>query len=521
MKKKLLLVNPANPAHTSYVNQEHIRFITHKHGGWLNASLPTLAALTPPDFQVRIVDESAEPVPFDAQWDLVGVSLKPTLQGRGKEIMQRFRDLGVLVVAGGPSVTVSPERWRPYADVLVIGEAERVWPEFLQDYLAGRYRDEYREKERIDLSLSPVPDYQGMSRASIAKFTGGVVQSSRGCPYRCEYCDGLVYLGKKMRYKPIDTVMEEFEQIYRLGKRNVWLADDDFSANPKRAKEIFRRLRTWNHAKRVPMSIVTSVSVSIADDEEFLELAAEAGVTRFIIGLETCNEESLREVRKFQNIRPDIEGDIRRIHEHGILVCGGCMVGFDHDDLSIFRRQYEFFTRVAIPNVQVYALQAMDGTPVKARMIAEGRYLDPYRDDVDPACETFTIIPKQMTIKQLQQGLYWLLAAFYRWDAFEERYMKYLNNFENSPKKKRLRIPSGPPEREDLGIVGRTIKYVLTGAEPAERRTFLRLVRAAVKSSHPQGLRIAVGSYLLAKNIVETVKVSNPNFMETPYPEAA
>ncbi len=520
MRKKLLLINPANPAHTSYVNQEHIRFLTRKSGGWLNASLPTLAALAPPAFDVRIVDESAEPVPFDAGWDLVGVSLKPTLQERGKEIMRRFRELGVLVVAGGPSVTVSPERWESCADVLVIGEAERVWPKFLQDYLAGRHQAEYREVGRVDLALSPVPDYSGMPMAAIQKFTGGVVQASRGCPFRCEYCDGLVYLGKKMRYKPIERVMEELEQVYRLGKRNVWIADDDFSANPKRSKEIFRRVRDWNREKRVPMGLVTSVSVSIADDEEFLELAAEAGVVRFIIGLETCNEESLREVRKFQNIRPDIEGDIRRIHEHGILVCGGCMVGFDHDDISIFRRQFEFFTRVAIPNVQVYALQAMDGTPVKARMLEQGRYIDPHRDSVGPACETFTIIPKQMTIDQLRQGIYWLLASFYRWEAFEQRLMTYLDNFENSPKKNKLHIPSGPPEAEDVGIAARILKYVLTGADREERRVFYRLVRAALRSSHPQALRVTVGSYLLAKNIVETIKVSNPNFMATPYPEA-
>ena len=302
-KKTILLIFPKNNSRTYDDISGDSKFLMKKPGGMVNVSLATVAALTPAEFAVRIVDENIESIDYNEPYDLVGITGYSTQLHRAHEIAAEFSKRGVLVVCGGPSVSLSPERWRPFADVLIIGEAERIWPQFLTDYLLDSYQREYRETERFDLSISPIPDYGGYSRKSLKKYMMGIVQTSRGCPFDCEFCDVTVYVGRKMRYKPIENVIEEVAQLYKMRKsRFIFLADDNFSAGRSRAKKILIALRDWNWKQRKPVSFITQVSIDAAGDDEFLELAAEAGLTRVFIGIETPNISSLRESNKKQNI---------------------------------------------------------------------------------------------------------------------------------------------------------------------------------------------------------------------------
>jgi len=529
VKKRILLAFVKNPLDTYQKCVAGIQSLTRKEGGFLSSSLGTIAALTPRDFQVTLADENVQPLPFGERFDIVGISAYPTQFDRVREVLAAFRRRGALGVLGGPAVSLNPDRWRDMADVLILGEAERTWPRFLKDYLAGSHHPEYREIEFLDMSAAPMPDYRGLDSRVLRRYVGGVVQTSRGCPYRCEFCSAITLNGRVVRNKPIPAVIAEVQQLYDMGFRVVWLTDENLAVQRDRARQLLQALRDWNRRHRHPMAFAASLSIDTARDDELLELAAAAGVLRVGVGVESVNAESLRETGKLQNLRGDPMEHIRRFHEHGILVQGGCMVGFDHDDLSIFREQYEFFTRAGVPNVFVYPLQALPGSRLKERVVKEGRYIDPndpiqarWRSSPGPhvpsLTNTFTIIPRRMTIEQLQAGAYWLLGRFYDWRAVTERYRVFVEHYERSPLRRRLEIPPVPPDLSDMGIVLRTVRHILVGAGAEERRAFLEMFRIAGRSTHPQRFALAMSVYLSAKSVESSVRSERPDYASIPYP---
>lgn len=518
-RKKILFVYPRSTV-ASFSDLRLISDIVNKRGGWLNAGLPTIAALTPAHFTVKIVDEDVEPIDFTQRYDLVGLSGFASHLCRAEEIAREFSRRGALVVSGGPSVSLSPERWRPFSDVLVIGEAERTWPRFLQDYLAGQHRKEYREEEIVDLSTSPIPDYSGFDRSLVKQYIGGIVQCSRGCPFDCEFCSVTTYLGRKMRYKPVEPIIRELEQLSEMGLRTVFLADDNFSADRKRSKEILRAIRDWNRKQKFPLSLSTQVSLEIAEDEEFLELAAEAGITSLSIGFESINEESLRETGKLHNLRKSMLESVRVIEEHGIMPLGNMIVGFDHDDLSIFQQQFDFFQQGGIPGVAIYILEARDGTALKERMIREGRYLEGagLHDRGVTILTVRSLVPKKMTADQLQQGAFWLISRLHDLDNFSQRLGVFIENYENSPKRKKLSIPRPRPELDGLNMLGRLMKYILVNAPPEEKKAFAKMLDYAAHFSHPQGWSLVLAAFIGVLNVRRMMTNINPDMEGVPYP---
>ena len=524
MKKKILLVIPRN-YEINFINVSSIiKMITRRSGGPVVLSLATIAALTPPEFEVKIVDEDVDPIDFNEVFDIVGIGGFSYILNRAEEIAHEFSKRGALIVCGGSPVTFSPEKWKSFADVIFIGEAERTWPNFLEDYLKGRVKKEYREKERVDLALSPIPDYSGYMPGTMQKYLFGIVQASRGCPYKCEFCSVHEYVGNKMRYKPVQNIIREVEQLYRLGNfRVIMLADDNFSGNRKKAKEILRALRDWNQKKRHPVSFVTQLSIEIAGDEEFLELSAEAGLNRVSVGVETPNKKSLEETNKKQNLLGDMLEYIKRFHEHGILVHSGCIVGFDHDDLTIFKAQNDFFAKSGIPNIQALPLQAPDGSPLKRRMIREGRYID-YETKIranpehQNSLNTFTVIPKQMTLRQLEQGLCWLLKNLYEPVNYIHRLKTFFTNYEQSPKRGKLNIPGARFDWDNLHLVTSLMRYVILKAPPKERKLFWEIYRIAMGSSHPNKMYLLVNSYLSWLNTRDIIQKSFRKLNSVAYP---
>ncbi len=516
MKKKILLVLPRNYEFNFINISGIIKVITKKSGGTLVLSLATIAALTPPEFEVNIVDEDVEEIDFNESYDIVGIGGFSVYLNRAEEIARAYSARGALIVCGGSPATFSPDRWRPFSDVLILGEAENTWPRFLRDYLNGSHKTEYRETGKIDISQSPVPDLSCFTPATLKKYLYGIIQVSRGCPYRCEFCSVHEYVGNKMRYKPVDKVIQEVEQLWRVMKPNIiYIADDNFTGIKSKAKDILQALTSWSNKKKKPVSFMTQLSIDAAHDEEFLELAAAAGLVRVSVGVETPNLQSLEETNKTQNLRRSILEDIKRFHEHGILVQAGCIVGFDHDDKSIFRQQLDFFNMLGIPNIQVLPLQAPDGSPLKRRMIREGRYID-WESTVraDPgqmnSLNTFTIEPKLMSRKELRQGICWLLKNLYTPESFMHRMETFFRNYENSDKKQDLKIPGTTVDWYGVGLVLRLIKYVLLNASVENRRIFLKMFQMVRKSSHPHKMIFLINFYLSFLNTQEIIHRSFP-----------
>lgn len=515
VKKKIVLVFPRYHA-VCASDVHYVRDLTRR-GGYVNCNLATLAALTPSEFDVEIIDENIEPVDFDQPCDIVGIGGYPTQIKRACELATEFRNRGVLVVCGGPAASLNPKVWRGSADVLVLGEAEHVWPAFLRDYLAGCHRTEYRELGKPDLSDSPVPDFSRQARKSLRKYLIGVVQCSRGCPFDCEFCNVIVYVGRKMRYKPVDRIMQEIEQQARLGYKYIFLADDNFPAGRSKSKAILRAIRDWNQERRSPVKFFTQLSIDISKDDEFLELAAEAGLASVFIGIETPNVESLIETKKLQNVRTDLLEGVRRFHEHGILVGSGSIVGFDNDDITVFQKQFDFFTEAGIAQIACFPLQAAEGTRLKERMIKEGRYIG-RPAGFESMISAVSILPKNMSVEQLQQGVDWLLGRYYDLDNYVSRVQRFFENYERSPVKDRLTIPKSSVDLESLEVLARIGHYLIFRGSAEERRAFRRLVNLARRSTHPYRYFMAISSFVGAFNMRKTVRLFRPDFESASYP---
>ena len=499
MTMKLLLVSPKSYALTYDGFSDRIRSILKHSGNLLTANLATVAALTPPEIEVKIIDENVEPIDFDESCDLVGITSFPSQLYRAEEIAKGFSERGVPVVCGGPSVSLNPSRWRSFSDYLIIGEAERIWPCFVQDYLEGAAKPEYRETERFDLDITPIPDYGGYSKRSLKGYSVGIVQTSRGCPFNCEFCDAIAYSGRKVRYKLLETILPEIDQLIGMGLGNhILLSDDNFYASPEQSKTILRALRDL--PRRHPVSYHTQLTINASADDEFLRLAAEAGLLRVFIGIETPCAESLEEAGKRPNIGIDLLEAVRRFHSHGIQIISGCISGFDHDDITIFRRQLEFFTEAGITVVRVAPLEALDGTPLKERLVKEGRYIDwEAKGRLDPKraneLNTLTIVPKQMSVEQLEQGIHWLLRQLYDPDRFAERFAGFFSQYEGAtPKVADIpRSHFGP--REGLFLL-RLLRLLLTIPTSVEKRAFRSMLSVARRATHPRRFSILIENFL-------------------------
>ncbi len=415
---RIYLVNPpmqSNHIHATFYSQTESVDITGNPGFIPNLALPTLAALTPEDIEVEICDETVSAVDFDKDCDLVGITGYVTQARRMFELATEFRRRGKLVAMGGPFASLSPRRCRPYADILFTGEAERTWPAFLEEFRKGTHRDAYHEAEKVDVTKTPVPR---MDLLHNDLYTSGVMQASRGCPFECEFCDVIVYLGRKIRYKEVDQVLREAETLYGLGYRGVFLSDDNFTANRKKATQILEALRDWNHGKQPrPVIFGTQLSIDVARSPEVLDLCADAGLRIAFVGIETPNKDALKEVKKRQNVASDLADDLHELMRHGILPMAGVIVGFDHDTTDVFEEQFAFLQEAGTPICGLGMLSAPEGTALEARLEKEGRLIA-NRDDF--YTET-NIVPKQMTQAELSHGHRWLLNRLYHPEHFLER----------------------------------------------------------------------------------------------------
>jgi hypothetical protein len=382
----------------------------------------TVAAFVPPTWTVRLCDERVEEADLDHDCDIVALTGKVSQRERMFELARAFRARGRLVLIGGAHASLDPQDVRPHADVLVRGEIEGMAATLFADLEADRARPDY-ECPRPDLGTSPVPRWDLYPQGAGLV---GQVQTSRGCPFDCEFCDVIQYLGRKQRWKEPRQVIAELDLLYGLGYREVFLADDNFTVVRRRATELLEAIAAWNRGKGADrMLFTTQLSIDVTRTPELLALAAEAGLARCFIGIETPNEESLLEARKRQNMRIDIAGELRAVAAAGIMPMAGLIVGFDHDGPDIFSRQAEFAETMPAPNLAAAMLVAPRATPLHQRMQAEGRLSDPGPLGGGHFLTT-NIVPKRMTGEDLRSGLIWLLNRLYEPSAWLARLARYV-----------------------------------------------------------------------------------------------
>jgi len=400
---KILLISPENKKSIYAYTKEDVKAFWFPKLG-----LPTIAANTPPDVEVRIVDECVEDIDFNVDVDLVGISVMTYLAPRAYEIAAKFRARGVKVVLGGIHVSMCPEEAKEHADSIVVGESEKTWPILVEDFRRGELKSLYEEKDLPKLENLPIPRRELFKPNSY--WTTNCVQTSRGCPFACDFCTVTIFGGNQFRLRPIEQVIEE---VKRLKKGFVVFVDDNIAGNKAYAKQLFKAL--------IPLKISwgSQASLTMARDPELLDLAAKSGCTALFIGVESISEENLAAANKRFNKVDKYKEEFRRFHDYGILIQTGMIFGFDHDDESAFERTVEFLEENNIELAMFNILTPLPGTNLYKRMDAEGRIIDRDWSHYDGRHVVFK--PKLMTPETLQEGFLWAYHKFFSYPSMIKR----------------------------------------------------------------------------------------------------
>lgn len=397
---RLLLVNPKYPESFWSFHWAVSEILPGKRAVNPPLGLATLAALCPPHWQVRIIDENVEPLPLEPQADLIGIAGMGVQFPRQRELLEYYRSRGHFVVAGGSYASLCPEQYERLADTVVCGEAELIWPRFCADFEAGSPLALYRETGVIDLQASPPPRFDLLQ---LPLYTTATMQFSRGCPYMCEFCDIIVMFGRKPRHKSVEQIGRELDILRERGVRKVFFVDDNLIGNIKVAKSLLRFLIDYQERLGYSFSFGTEASLNLAQDEELMELFRAAHFRWTFIGIESPDEASLRETHKLQNMRGDPLTAVQRIHAHGIEVLAGFIVGFDNDTVGTFERQYEFILRSGIQTAMIGLLNAMPRTPLYERLRAAGRLRERDSGGDNTKLDT-NVVPLGMSREELIAG---------------------------------------------------------------------------------------------------------------------
>ena len=400
--------------------------------------LLTVAALCPKNWTLGLIDRSFEDLEDkDLLWaDLIMVSGMRVQKDDIRETLRRARALGKRTIVGGPYASSEPDTLLQLADHVVVGEPDEVFGEIAADLERGSAKRIYEISDKPDVSKTPAPQFDLLKRG---KYASMAVQFSRGCPFQCEFCDIITIYGRKPRTKAPNQLLAELDALYDLGWRDqVFIVDDNFIGNHKRALELARALEVWQQAHGYPFLFYTEASIDLAQRPELIDAMVRANFFYVFIGIESPDEQSLTEAKKYQNLRRDALDSVRFIQSRGLWVSGGFIIGFDSDTEDIFERQTDFVERAAIPWAMAGFLQAPPTTPLYDRMLKQGRLLeeDAATTNFDPP-NFRTLLP----LPVLMRGLRRVLVSLYSPSAFYNRAYRSLVQWETRASQKATPYP--------------------------------------------------------------------------------
>lgn len=426
-KRTLLLVDPY-PRNNRY----HLTASERRAVWFPKLSLPVIAAYTPDDWQVDLVDEAVQDIDFDHPCDLVGLSIMTCYAPRAYEIAAEFRKRGKAVVLGGVHPTYCPEEALQHGDAIVCGEAEDLWPELVSDFEAGAMKRMYK------MTHFPALDHYKSPRVELlspdAYMTRQCSFTTRGCHFDCEFCSVSPFNGKTTRRRPVAEVIKELtevkrwvcaELVDRISNDSLWNAfltslrirlgiedgsiiafvDDLHNSNRAYCREL------WTALKPLKIKWGCQSTLFLGDDEDMVKLAAESGCVSVFVGMESLDEDSLEETNKPFNRVQKFSQEIKMFHDHGIMVNPGIVFGFDNDDEAVFERAVEFLTENQVELAYFNVLTPLPGTALFERYNSAGRIFDRDWSKYDGKHVVFQ--PSRMTPEQLQEGFHWANHRFY------------------------------------------------------------------------------------------------------------
>lgn len=404
---KLLLINPA----TTHSGLGNI-----KATAWPPLNLPYLAAMTPPHYQIEVIDENIEPFTFKTA-DIVGITAFTSSVQRGYRIAQIYKEKGIPTVMGGIHVSMMPEEALRYCDVVVVGEAETVWPKVLSDFEAGCLKKQYKGAWE---SLDSLP----MPRRDILKnryYRWGSIQTSRGCPMNCAFCSVTAFNGRRFRRRNLEDVIAELETI---PQKRVLITDDNIIGYGKKDREWARAFFNRILEKGIKKTFFAQASLLFGEDTELARLASRAGLKIIFVGMESINPKTLAAYKKDINLKrlqqTRYKELIETIRKAGIVFLGAFVLGGDEDDLQVFHATLDFIKTSHIDVLQVTKPTPLPGTQLWHSLKKDGRIIrDDFPSDWDDYGLTRLVFkPRRMTIEEVYEGFTYLRHVYYRfWET--------------------------------------------------------------------------------------------------------
>ena len=418
-----LLVYPAFPD-TFWSFKHALKFI-HKKAAFPPLGLLTVASMMPRSWPKRLVDINVTQLTEkDLAWaDSVFISAMAVQRESARQIITHCKNAGLKVTAGGPLFTDEHAEFET-VDHFLLNEAELTLPSFLEDLKQGCAAQVYKTSEFADIRKTPPPMW---GLIDMKRYAAMNIQFSRGCPFKCDFCNITALLGHRVRIKTAAQIIAELDGIYNLGWRGqIFFVDDNFIGNKKYLMtELLPAIIQWQKDKK-QIRFNTEASVNLADSEPLMEMMVAAGFESVFIGIETPAEEGLAECNKKQNKNRDLVESVKRMQRTGLQVQGGFIVGFDSDTPSIFQRQIDFIQKSGIVTAMVGLLQAPRGTRLYERLKKEDRLLDDMSgDNVDGT----TNIVTTMSLDTLREGYKRILQTIYSPQYYYQRVKTFLREY--------------------------------------------------------------------------------------------
>ncbi|MBW3540596.1 MAG: B12-binding domain-containing radical SAM protein [Planctomycetes bacterium] len=370
-----------------------------------------LKSLTPPDVETVLYDERLETIPCDEPTDLVAMTVETYTARRSYQIAAEYRRRGVPVVMGGYHPTFVPDEALQFADAVVLGDAEGIWEAVVEDARHNRLQTIYRQDEFPPLAGGH-PDRSIFRGKRYAPIT--LLQYGRGCKYNCDFCSIRAFYGANLRQRPVREVVEEIE---RVGRRHVFLVDDNIFVDIPRARELFRAL--------IPLRILWScqVSIDVAADRELVRLMQQSGCATAVVGFESLDAGNLRQMNKSWNLKyGNYETSIRALREAGIMIYGTFVFGYDRDTPDSFDAAVEFAIRNKFYLANFNPLTPTPGARLYERLKREGRLIyDKWWLEPGYRYGEATFHPRGMTSDELTAGCYRARTQFNRYGSIFRR----------------------------------------------------------------------------------------------------
>lgn len=398
MANKLLIIQP------SYYRSKTDRTVVRaRRRELVPLVLAYLAALTPQDWEVQLVDEMITPVDFDASVDLVAITTATLNSVRAYDLAAGFRRRGKRVILGGPHVFFFPEEAARHADAVGIGEAELIWRPMLADAATGRLRSVYRSENHAELKGLPLPRYDLMDLRPYGLFKTFAVQATRGCPFVCDFCSERLYLGAGFRCRPVADVVEE---IKHLRSRYIFFAESNFGGKPVHAMELMEAI--------TPLKLRWSTlwSLNLCTDRKFMDLAQRSGLLHVNIGMESLEPQTILSMGKRQNATPKYAEILRDLRRRGISYSLNFVFGWDTETRAVFRTTREFLDQEKVPVAYFNVLTPEKGTAYYDRMLRSDRIVNIGEIGRWPG-QTCYFRPTYCTPQELEQEVVNLYRDFY------------------------------------------------------------------------------------------------------------